>query len=77
MSEVNISRNGDDFKVDLFYKTCKKDEEWLNYSLRSVRKFARGFRQVVFVTDKGHNYNPPENLPIKMIELGLPPEHYQ
>jgi len=66
-----------DLQVDLFYKTCKKDEEWLNYSLRSVNKFARGFRQIVIVTDKGHDYKPVGDLPVKLIALDLPPDHPQ
>ena len=33
--------------VDIFYRTYEKDVEWLAYSLRSVQKFAKGFRKIV------------------------------
>ncbi|MFF2291102.1 hypothetical protein [Peribacillus butanolivorans] len=63
-------------KVDLFYKTYPGDEEWLNFSIRSVNKFARGFRQIVIVSTRGHNYNPPPgNIPVKYIELEQPPDN--
>lgn len=34
---------------DIFIKTCPKDYEWLNYCLRSIDKYASGFRKVVLV----------------------------
>jgi len=62
-------------KVDLFYKTYNGDEQWLNYSIRSAHKFARGFRQIVIVSIRGHNYSPPlGKLPITYIELDQPPD---
>lgn len=64
-----------DRKVDLFYKTYNVDEQWLNYSLRSVYKFSEGFRQIVIVSNRGHHYTPPQgNLPIQYIELDVPAE---
>jgi hypothetical protein len=65
-------------KVDIFYKTYPGDEIWVNYSLMSVFKYAKGFRQIVVVSNRGHNYNPPPgNLPINYIELTLPQDNIQ
>ena len=38
-------------KTSIFIKTCLKDLEWLSYSLRSIRKFCKGFQEVVIVAD--------------------------
>ena len=38
-------------KTSIFIKTCLKDLEWLSYSLRSIRKFCKGFHEVVIVAD--------------------------
>lgn len=35
--------------TDILIKSCAKDLEWLIYSLRSIRKFCTGFRQVVLL----------------------------
>jgi hypothetical protein len=35
--------------TDLFCVTYRKDARWLEYMLRSIRKYARGFRQTVVV----------------------------
>lgn len=37
--------------IDLFYKTYPKDYEFLRYSLRSMKKRAKGFRHIVVVTE--------------------------
>ena len=42
-------------KIDLFIKTCAKDEEFLVYCLKSIDRFVSGFRRVVIVTDEGHD----------------------
>jgi hypothetical protein len=34
---------------DIFIRTCAKDLNWLSYCLRSIAKFARGFRQTIIV----------------------------
>jgi hypothetical protein len=41
--------------VDIFIKTYYKDFVWLEYLLRSIKKFASGFRNIVIVSDDdGH-----------------------
>lgn len=63
-------------KVDLFYKTYNVDEQWLNYSLRSVYRFAEGFRQIIVVSNRGHNYTPPRgNIPVHYIEIDRPEDN--
>jgi hypothetical protein len=37
--------------VDLFCKTCAKDAAWFKYMVRSVERFASGFRKLVVVDD--------------------------
>lgn len=36
----------------IFIKTCRKDLEWLKWSLQSIRKFCSGFSEVVIVADE-------------------------
>ncbi len=43
--------------VDLFYKSYAADFDWLKYSLRSVQRFATGFRKVIVVVPEGEK--PP------------------
>jgi len=37
--------------VDIFIKTYYKDYIWLKYCLRSIQKFASGFRNIIIVSD--------------------------
>ncbi|WP_417897202.1 hypothetical protein ABN702_12605 [Bacillus haimaensis] len=63
-------------KIDIFYKTYPEDEEWLDYSIKSVYKYSSNFRQIVIVSNRGHNYRPPAgNIPVKYIEIDLPPDN--
>ena len=39
--------------IDIFYKTCQKDYPFLYHSLRSIKKYALGFKKIVLVTDYG------------------------
>jgi hypothetical protein len=72
-SSNDPSHRNDLPKIDIFYKTYPDDEEWLTYSIKSVFKFAQGFRQIVVVSNRGHNYTPPVgNLPVVYKELDLP-----
>lgn len=60
---------------DIFYKTYPGDEEWLNYSIRSVNQYAEGFRQIIIVSNRGHEYSPPPGrIPVKYIEVDVPPD---
>lgn len=45
--------------VDIFIKTCHKDYIWLEYLLKSIKKFASGFRDVVIVSEP--EYPIPES----------------
>src|SRR5206468_8669427 len=38
--------------VDIFIKTYPGDYVWLEYCIRSLMKYARGFRQIVIVSDE-------------------------
>lgn len=44
-------------KVDLFIRSYDGDAEWLQYCLRSIQRFATGFRRTVVVVPNGHT--PP------------------
>jgi len=44
--------------VDIFIKTYKGDFVWLEYLIRSIKKFAKGFRDVVIVSDDDGNLIP-------------------
>ena len=44
--------------VDIFIKTYHKDFIWLEYLLKSIKKFASGFRRVVIVSDDDGNILP-------------------
>lgn len=39
-------------RTSIFIKTCKKDLQWLNYCLRSIKNHASGFNEVVIVLDE-------------------------
>jgi hypothetical protein len=42
---------------DIFIRSYEKDFEWLKYCLRSIKKFAFGFRRIIVVVPNGQN--PP------------------
>jgi len=48
--------------VDIFIKTYHKDFVWLQYCLKSIQKFANGFRNIVIVSDNDGNKIPEEYL---------------
>jgi hypothetical protein len=61
--------------TDIFIKTYHKDFVWLEYALRSIRKFASGFRDVVIVSDDDGRTIPTsllEILPCKVFYVRLP-----
>lgn len=61
--------------VDIFIKTYHKDYVWLEYCLKSIRKFASGFRNIVIVGDHGDIPIPPqyyEGLPVKIVYSAKP-----
>ena len=66
--------------VDIFIKTCAKDEEWLRWCLKSIDRFASGFRRVVIVTDHGHDFDPDLRYPHALFHASLadkpPPFHF-
>ena len=51
--------------TDIFIKTYYKDFIWLEYCLKSILKFARGFRNVVIVSD----YNPNNEIPKELLNI--------
>lgn len=70
------SKRIEDWKVDIFIKTYHKDFEWLRYCLASIKRFARGFRQVVLVVDHPQPVKiPPDWLwqDCRIVEVPLPP----
>jgi hypothetical protein len=44
--------------VDIFIKTYHKDFIWLEYLLKSIKKFASGFRKIIIVSDDDGNMLP-------------------
>ena len=55
--------------VDLFIKTWSGDAKWLPYCLAGHSRYARDFRQLVLITDKGFDFEISAiNIPIKIIE---------
>ena len=58
--------------VDLFIKTWSGDAKWLPYCLAGHSRYARDFRQLVLITDKGFDFDISAiNIPIKIIETDL------
>lgn len=59
--------------TDIFIKTCHKDYIWLKYCLLSIKKFAKGFRNVVIVSDTGEEI-PKEYvcIPCNIFYVDLP-----
>lgn len=62
-------------QVDIFIKTYPGDQAWLEWCLKSVKRFAHGFRQVVIVSDAGHGFQDTVLSNSKYIEIATPPEH--
>lgn len=52
--------------TDLFIRTYYQDYQWLSHCLRSIQKFANGFRKVVVVAP---NENPDRGIPIGTNEV--------
>lgn len=48
--------------TDIFIKTYRKDFVWLQYCLKSIQKFATGFRNVVIISDNDGHKIPNEYL---------------
>jgi hypothetical protein len=48
--------------TDIFIKTYHKDFVWLPYCLKSIHKFASGFRNIVIVSDNDNHKIPDEYL---------------
>jgi hypothetical protein len=44
--------------VDIFIKTYHKDFIWLEYLLKSIKKFASGFRNIIIISDDDGNLLP-------------------
>lgn len=61
--------------VDIFIKTYYKDFKWLEYCIKSIKKFCKGFRDVVIVSDDDGN-KIPENIknimPLKIFYEKVP-----
>ncbi len=61
--------------TDIFIKTYHRDFVWLEYCLKSIKKYARGFRDIVIVSDNtGHIIpsNITDVLPVKIYYVNLP-----
>lgn len=62
--------------VDIFYKTYKNDRQFLILSLKTVDRFAKGFRKVVIVTDADDDLSPEDvrlkNFPVELYKEQLP-----
>ena len=68
--------------VDIYIVTYHSDFVWLEYCIKSVRKYASGFRDVVVVTDNDNHKIPQHILdimPLKVIYENVPrsfPKNY-
>jgi hypothetical protein len=61
--------------TDIFIKTYKGDFVWLDFLLRSIKKFATGFRDVIIVSDDDGNKIPDSIvniMPVKIYYTTLP-----
>lgn len=60
--------------TDIFIKTYHKDFIWLEWCLKSIKKFASGFRDIVVVSETGHDL--PDHIkniiPIKVFYVDFP-----
>lgn len=48
--------------MDIFIKTYHRDFVWLQYCLKSIKKFASGFRDIIIVSDNDGHAIPQEYL---------------
>ena len=61
--------------VDIFIKTYHKDYEWLEYLIKSIKKFASGFRNVIIVSDNDGHTIPDhikEIMPLTIFYTDIP-----
>jgi FkbM family methyltransferase len=61
--------------IDIFIKTYYKDFPWLEFCLKSIKKFASGFRDIVIVSDNDGRKIPSsitDILPVKVFYSSLP-----
>lgn len=62
--------------IDIFYKTHKKDRKFLLSSLKTVDRFAKGFRKIVIVTDADDDLTLSDlnlhNLEVELFKEQLP-----
>lgn len=60
--------------TDIFIKTYHKDFKWLPFCLKSIEKFANGFRHVIIVSDNDGHIIPEEylNEKYKVIYVDIP-----
>jgi hypothetical protein len=60
--------------MDIFIKTYHLDFQYLEYLLKSIKVFCKGFRNVIIVTDSGKDF--PDDLkniiPIKLFYIEMP-----
>lgn len=70
---------GDSFTCDILIKSYPPDYELLGYCLRSIEKFASGFRQVILIIPKqaeGEIQACPDRIPLKWVEVEETGEGY-
>ena len=60
-------------RVDIFIKTYKGDQQWLEWCLKSIARFASGFRRVVIISDQGHSFKDVILPNSTYLEIPLPP----
>jgi len=61
--------------VDIFIKTYHNDFYWLEFCLRSIHKYATGFRNIVIVSDNDGHVLPPhfaDIVPIQVYYVDVP-----
>jgi hypothetical protein len=61
--------------TDIFIKTYHKDFVWLEWCLKSIKKFASGFRNIIIVTEDDGNVVPNDYLriiPVKVFYVAFP-----
>jgi hypothetical protein len=61
--------------VDIFIKTYHKDFVWLEWCLKSIKKYATGFRNIIIVSDNDTHKIPDsflEIIPLKVVYVDLP-----
>jgi hypothetical protein len=56
-------------KTDIFIKTYPKDYPWLEYCLRSIVKFASGFRRVIVISpDTNFGFEIPRGIEVQLVQ---------